>query len=250
MENHSNSEPKNKYKNQKRFWEYAGEVGYGEAIFANPMVEKHIVSKQWKAVLHTAKMLGLNKDSKVLELGCGDGLFSNQVLAHHFKQVDAFERSKSAVKRAEANCLTNNVNFQVKDLATHKYSEEDYWDGVFLVGFLHHVKAFAPKIISRLIKVSPKVVVLEPNGDNIIRKALELSPSHKSAGEDSMRLKDLTNTFQTNGYNLKYIENINFVPQFCPEFILPFLAFIEKFIERKPFLSRFRATYILGFERG
>ena len=153
------------------------------------------------------------------------------------------------MKRAEANCPTDNVSFQVKDLATHEYSDGDHWDGVFLVGFLHHVKAFTPKIISRLSKVSPKVVVLEPNGDNIIRKALELSPSYRSAGEDSLRLKTLTNIFQANGYNLKYIEKINFVPQFCPEFILPYLLFLERIIERNSFLNKMCSTYVLGFDK-
>jgi len=47
------------------------------------------------------------------------------------------------------------------------------WDGAFLMGFLHHVKESAPVIVSRLSKVVPRVVVVDPNGDNLIRKTLE-----------------------------------------------------------------------------
>ena len=63
----------NKYENQKQFWEYAGTIGYGKAIFANPTVERHIIEKQWRLAIETAREIGVDDGARVLELGCGDG---------------------------------------------------------------------------------------------------------------------------------------------------------------------------------
>lgn len=238
-----------KYENQKHFWERAGAIGYGEAVFANKTVEKHIVSKQWETVAHTAEALGLGKNSSVLELGCGDGEFALNVLSGIFKHVDAYEVSAAAVARAQANTKSSNINFQVKDLATYNYEANSHWDGAFLVGFLHHVKSFTQDIIARLSRVSSTVVVLEPNGDNLIRKSLELLPSYRAAGEDSFHLKTLVEIFRSNGYTLKVLKKINFVPQFCPEFLYPVLRSLEKTIETNPVFDRLCSTYVLGFQK-
>lgn len=238
-----------RYKEQKIFWERAGVIGYGDAIFANRTVEKHIISKQWETVMNTARAIGLNPDSQVLELGCGDGVFAENVLAHGFKRVDAFDISEAAVARAKANSCMDNVAFHAQDITTLEYRPTACWDGAFLVGFLHHVKPFAANIISCLSKVTPKVVVLEPNGDNLIRKTLEMMPSYRAAGEDSFPLRSLIRNFGDGGYSLMTLKKINFVPQFCPEFFYPALRLMERIIEPNPILNKACSTYVLGFQK-
>ena len=78
-----------------------------------------------------------------------------------------------------------------------------------------------PKTIKRLSDVVPKVIVADPNGDNIIRKALELLPSYRSRGEESFRLKQLKSIFESAGYILIYQDIISTVPPFTPKFLLP-----------------------------
>jgi len=238
-----------KYENQKEFWERAGEIGYGEAIFANREVEKHIMSKQWATVMAMADFLGLDGNSKVLELGCGEGLFARHFLAPRFKHVDAFEISSAAVERARSEYAAENVTFEVRDVVKVEYGPEDYWDGVFLVGFVHHVKNFTPEIIARLARVTSNVIVLEPNGDNLIRKMLELSPSYRAAGEDSFNLNRLVDIFQSNGFSLMHKKSINFVPQFCPLWLLPVLRKMEKIIEPSKSLNALCSTHVLGFQK-
>lgn len=238
-----------KYENQKGFWEYAGKIGYNSAMFANEPVAKHVKCKEWETVMHAAKQLDLHKDARVLELGSGDGVFSTCYLSPNFKQVDAYEISKAAVKRAQNECKQDNVKFKVADVTKLEYSLDDFWDGVFLISFLHHAKNFTPTIISRLSKVTSRVIVVEPNGDNILRKGLELLPSYKAAGEDSFRLNQLARIFKDNGFSLQYKKNINIVPLFCPQSLLPFLQQLEKIIEPNDSLNPLCTAYVMGFQK-
>ena len=38
-------------------------------------------TKHWQAAIDIVKSLGLNKNSDILELGCGDGKFADEILA-------------------------------------------------------------------------------------------------------------------------------------------------------------------------
>jgi len=222
---------KRRYEQQKVFWEHAGEIGYGEAQFSSQLVEHHIITKQWNAVIETAKILGLGEDSKILELGCGDGKFSEHVLATHFKSIDAFDVSEAGIKRAQSLSKSGKVSYGVQDLTKYEYEAEAHWDGLIMLGFLHHVKGFAPDIVSRVARVCPKVVVLEPNGNNIIRKMLERLPSYQRAGEDSFKRQELLQLFGAHNYTLKTFSRITFMPTFLPQSLLSSFRILEKMIE-------------------
>jgi len=56
-------------------------VGYAEALYASDKTMKHILTKHWQAAIDIVKSLGLNKNSDILELGCGDGKFADEILA-------------------------------------------------------------------------------------------------------------------------------------------------------------------------
>jgi SAM-dependent methyltransferase len=238
-----------RYENQKSFWEEAGKTGYGKAMFSNKFVEEHIMQRHWQAALDTAYQLGLNKDSKVLELGCGDGKFSESMLSGNFKKIDAFDMSESAINNARLNSKSANVSFFVRDATEFQCSGNDYWDGAFMMGFLHHVKEFAPVVVNRLSKVCPKIILVDPNGDNWIRKLLELLPGYRRAGENSFSLKELEHIFGANGYKLKKLQKMTVVPPFVPGFLFAPFKNIEEFVESNRFLSKLCCTYIIGFER-
>jgi hypothetical protein len=234
---------------QKDFWENAGEVGYGKAIFANSVVEKHIILKQWSGAIDTASRLGVGGESNILELGCGDGAFANSMLAERFAHVDAYDGSTKAIESAKSKARSDNISFNVKDLIHFEYDEGQSWDAAFMIGFLHHVKPHTPEIVARLSKVASKVIVVEPNGNNLIRKALELQPSYKSAGEDSFKLQKLREIFESNGYELVVNRCIILIPSMLPASILSLMKRVEVVVEASPFLSKLCSTYILGFEK-
>jgi len=238
-----------KYEKQHDFWEQAGKDGYGKAMFGNNEVEAHIMTRHWNFAVETAYKLGLNKDSKVIELGCGDGTFAGKILSQNFKQVTAYDKSSAAIEYAKKTFTEDNVFFYAEDLAKYDFSGSANCDAVFMMGFLHHVKSFTPEIISRLKNITDKIVVVEPNGNNLIRKTLELFPSYKRAGEDSFRLKQLLAIFKENGYEVKSVKYATLVPPFTPELLLSLFKKIEKLVERNRLLKRLCSSYILGFEK-
>lgn len=240
---------KKKYKQQKKYWDHAGEVGYGEAQFSNRAVEDSIMIKHWEAVVETAKELGLGEDSTILELGCGDGKFAESVLSRHFKFINAFDISEPAIGRARNACRSGKVAYDARDVTKQQFDEDAHWDGAIMLAFLHHVKDYTPEIVSRVAKVCPKVVVVEPNGSNLIRKTLEMLPSYQRAGERSFKLKELVSIFNANQYTVRSFRRITFMPPFLPPPLLPLFKQLEGIVESNRLLSRLCATHVLGFER-
>lgn len=234
--------------NPRVFWERAGRDGYGRAMFSNASVEQHIRSTIWEAAIKTAKMLRLNSKSRILELGCGDGTFAATILAKHFYSVDGYDCSVSAIERCNLLYRSESLSFYEGDAIEMDYSPDQYWDGAFLMGFLHHVKKDASVIVSRLAKVAPVVVVVDPNGDNLIRKALEFLPSYRRAGDDSFRLNQLESIFSSSGYKLVSLNLVSVVPPFTPAFLLPAMIYLERIIESNQALKNICSTYVLGFK--
>jgi SAM-dependent methyltransferase len=237
-----------KQDNQYYFWEQAGQDGYGKAMFSNHIVEQHIRSTIWNTALETAMKLGLNKDSSILELGCGDGTFTGTVLAQNFRRVDGYDYSVSAIKRANTLYTSESIHFYEADVTKLVYTSDQHWDGAFLMGFLHHVKQDAPLIVSRLAGVASKVILVDPNGNNVIRKALEYLPSYRRAGEDSFRLNRLKSIFSSAGYKMVSWDVVSFVPPFTPSLFFHGMVRLEKFISSMHRLKTLNSTYVLGFE--
>lgn len=235
--------------NQHLFWEQAGQEGYGGAMFSNSSVEEHIRLTIWDAAVKTARVLGLSYGSRILELGCGDGIFAGTVLAKNFYEIDGYDYSTSAIKRANSLYGTELIHFFISNVSELVYSPGQNWDGAFLMGFLHHVKKDTPIIISRLSKVAPNVVVVDPNGNNLIRKVLEYFPAYRRAGEDSFRLNQLKGIFNSAGYEMVSQNIVSFVPPFTPSHLLRLMIRLEKIVDCSSLFKRINSTYVLGFKR-
>lgn len=235
--------------NQHLFWEQAGQDGYGGTMFSNSSVEEHIRLTIWDAAVKTARVLGLSYGSRILELGCGDGIFAGTVLAKNFHEIDGYDYSTSAIKRANSLYGTELIHFFISNISELVYSPGQHWDGAFLMGFIHHVKESARIIVNRLSKVAPNVVVVDPNGNNLIRKALECLPSYRRAGENSFRLNQLKGIFNSAGYELVSQNIVSFVPPFTPSYLLWLMIALEKIVDASSLLKRVNSTYVLGFKR-
>jgi SAM-dependent methyltransferase len=232
---------------QDLFWRRAGEVGYGEALFRSRRVEQHVVSRQWRVALETGGQIGLAPTATVLELGCGDGAFAAEVLGAHYAWVEAMDKSETAIERARARPQAGNVRFRSVDLIAYEYEQDTRWDGAFLMGILHHVKGAADRIVGRLSRVTPRVVVLEPSGDNPVRKALERLPSYRAAGEESFRHGELVDIFERHGYRQRSCRSINLFAPFTPDSFFPLIRTVERTVERLPALSGLCSTRVMGF---
>jgi len=76
------------------------------------------------------------------------------------------------------------------------------------------------------------MIVLEPNGNHLLRKLLEFTPSYRAAGEDSFRRKELLALYEAAGWQVVTAKRLNLFPNFTPGPVYRLLAPIESMIER------------------
>lgn len=230
------------------YWEKAGEAGYGEKMYASQDVESHIRGRLWRMMLDIADDMGVPDDASVLDLGCGDGQFTNQMLAPKYREVHGIDFAAPAVERATREAPGPHTSFAARDITTMDYATLPRYGAIFLVGILHHVKAATPAIVRALRQVSDKVIMLEPNGAHPLRKLLELTPSYRAAGEDSFTAGQLQRIFADAGYGVHTHKRANLLPNFTPKSMFNLLVPLEKTIEDTPFLSPMCTVNLFGLE--
>jgi cyclopropane fatty-acyl-phospholipid synthase-like methyltransferase len=235
------------YNEAEAYWDRAGEMSYASAMFAHSDVEKYVNRRLWQMGIHIGKELGLNAASHILDLGCGDGALTNIMLSQHFKAIDGFDLSVPAIQRANELAPHANIRFKACDIVAMDYSQLPTYDGAYLWGILHHVKSFTPAILKNLRHIAKRVVVLEPNGNHLMRKLLERTASYKAAGEDSFRTRELEKLFAAAGYQKVIWKRLNLFPNFTPKSVFTLLQPTESFIEKTPILRSLCTVNMWGF---
>ena len=230
----------------KAYWEDAGAVGYGEAMFGSQAVEQHVNRRLWAIALEIGRSLGLDSGARVLDLGCGDGSFANQALAPNFSAVDGFDFSEAGIRRAAANAPGAHVHFAACDITRLDFAALPRYDAAFLIGILHHVKPATPAILRGLRQITSRLVVLEPNGNHVLRKVLEWTPAYRAAGEDSFRRRSLERLFAEAGYRTVAARRLNIFPNFTPQPLFQALRRFEPAIEATPVLRALCTVGLYG----
>jgi SAM-dependent methyltransferase len=229
------------------YWRRAGEAGYARTMFVSDCVERHVNDRLWNAAIEIADALGVPYSGRVLDFGCGDGAFANAVLAWRYRAIDGLDKAETAIIRARATAPGPHVTFDVADLTKIDYTSLSHYDGAFFMGILHHVKAAAPDIVRAIVEVADRIVVLEPNGDNLLRKLLEQTPHYRDAGEDSFRTDELIDIFAAAGLHAVVRRRMNLFPNFTPGWLFRTLAPLEPSIEASPFWNALCTVNMLGF---
>jgi SAM-dependent methyltransferase len=233
--------------NPEDYWNRAGEVGYDATYYVDKSVGEHISGRMRSMAIGVARQLGIVQDARVLDVGCGDGSFANEVLAKNFRLVDGIDLSEAGINRARSAAPRDGIRFEVCDLTKVGFTQAGHFDAAFLMGILHQVKTAAPDIVKELRAVTNKVVVLEPNGDNLVRKLLEYTPSYRAAGEDSFRTAQVEKMFEKAGYRKVTWLRVNLFPNFTPGFIFRLLRPFEPGIERNTILRSLCTVNFWGF---
>jgi Cyclopropane fatty acid synthase and related methyltransferases len=233
---------------QMPYWERAGAAGYGEAMYRCSEVERHIRGRCWQAALDIADTLGVPADAHVLDLGCGDGAFANAMLAR-YRAVDGLDLAQAAIRRADEEAAGPHLKFRAVDLTALDYATLPRYGAAFLMGILHHVKAATPAILEGLATCTERIVVLEPNGDHLLRKLLELTPAYRAAGEDSFRTGELVDLLAAAGFRAQVQRRMNLCPNFTPRFLYRLLAPLEPRIEASAVLNALCTVNMFGFAK-
>lgn len=229
------------------YWERAGESSYAQAMFTSSVVEQHVNRRLWNVALEIADALGVPPDGRVLDFGCGDGAFANAALAPRYRAIDGLDKAKAAIARARATAAGPHVNFDVVDLVNLDYGSLPRYDGAFLMGILHHIKSATPDVVKAIAHVTGRIVVLEPNGNNLMRKLLEWTPSYRAAGEDSFRTNELIDIFAAAGFRTVIWRRMNLLPNFMPGPLYRMLARLEPHVEASRFWNALCTVNMFGF---
>jgi len=104
-----------------------------------------------------------------------------------------------------------------------------------------------PPIVRALRQITTRVVVLEPNGGNIVRKLLELTPSYRAAGEDSFRFGEIKRMFEDAGFRMALRQPLSLFPNFTPLSVFKALKGVEPFVEATPILRGMCGANVFGF---
>ena len=217
-------------------------------MYRSADVEAHVRGRLWSVAIDFADELGVPHNGRVLDLGCGDGAFANNVLATKYGAIDGLDLSEEAIKRAEL-LAKENTNYNAVDLTSFDYASLPRYDAAFLIGILHHVKSATSSIVSALAERTDAMIVLEPNGCHLVRKLLELTRTYREAGEDSFRRDELIEIFTTGGWIVKKYQRLNLFPNFTPAFVYHWLASLEPKIEASEFWSALCTVDMYGLIR-
>ena len=215
-------------------------------MYSSADVERHVRLRLWNVAIDIAGEIGIPNGGRVLDFGCGDGAFANETLASRYRAIDGYDLAPAAIERANAAAPGPHVKFVSADLLTLDYDALPRYDGAFLIGILHHIKAATPDILRSLAQVTDKIVVLEPNGNNVVRKLLELTPSYRSAGEDSFRTQEMIDIFSDTGWRTVVRKRLNLFPNFTPSLVYRLLAPVEPYIERSSLLNALCTVNMFG----
>jgi ubiquinone/menaquinone biosynthesis C-methylase UbiE len=171
----------------------------------------------------------------VLDIGCGDGIYTQDIAKQNTALVVGIDPIEDVIKHAQNKYKdVPNLKFECADLYKMEIPKEPY-DLVILRGVLHHLPDLE-KGIKRACLLGKRVIILEPNGYNLILKIIEkTSKYHIDHQEQSFVPSLLRSEFIKNGGKILREEYINLVPTFCPDWLTKIVKHFEPIVEKIPY---------------
>lgn len=194
------------------------------------------------------KMLSghLRPEMTVLELGCGTGYFTSE-LVRSGAEIVAIDVSPDLLQLARAQHSAPNVRYELQNAYAMSYPDASF-DSVVGSSVLHHLEIQpALREIHRVLKPSGAIFFTEPNMLNPqiavqknvpwIKRKLGDSPD-----ETAFFRWPLRRSLEKNGFREIRIEPFDFLhPALAPRFIGPVQA-INRFLEKMPVISEFAGS--------
>jgi ubiquinone/menaquinone biosynthesis C-methylase UbiE len=220
----------------------------GYVYTTNPSLSNRIASERHSDAIYAAVAF---RDKRVIDVGCGDGTYSIEL---HDRgrpaSIHAIDPAASAVSIARRNAGTREITFEVASAYELPF-DDDTFDVAHLRGVLHHMdRPF--DAIREALRVAPTIVVLEPNGYNMVLKLIEkLSRYHREHGEKSYPPSRLDRFARESGASVIYRRFVCLVPYFCPDWFARAMKRIEPIVESVPVANRLGCgSYAMVAQRG
>jgi ubiquinone/menaquinone biosynthesis C-methylase UbiE len=181
----------------------------------------------------------------VLDMGCGDGFFTIKIFDKSKPQsMVGVDAAVQAIHAANANKNDRQIDFFAGD-AHHLPWKDGQFDLVMVQSILHHDDN-PGDMIREAFRLAPKILIHEPNGNNLGLKLIEkVSPYHKAHGEKSYNSYQFERWIKEAGGEKTYVKFAGFVPMFCPDWIARFTKWIEPFIEGMPGLRNLACSVVV-----
>ena len=189
---------------------------------------------------------------KLLEIGCGTGLFTGKVYDATKADIVAVDISEDLLEIARKTYP--NVQFKIDDAMNLSFQPNSF-DGVFGSSILHHLDMKrAMEEIYRVLKPGGNAVFAEPNMVNpqifiqknvpFIKKALGDSPDETAVVRWKMK-----KMMQEIGFKNVRIFPYDFLHPYTPTFLIPVVNGIGKIVEKIPLLREIAGSHIIYGEK-
>ncbi len=194
----------------------------------------------------------VKKGDKVLEIGCGTGLFTRKFYEATKADITAIDISEDLLD--EARKLLPNANFMVDDAMKLSFADNTF-EVVFGSSVLHHLEFDASlNEIMRVLKPGGRMIFAEPNMINpqiliqknipFIKKWLGDSPDETAI----VRWKFAT-LLRSKGFKKVVIFPYDFLHPVVPKFLIGTVDSLGKIIEKIPLAKEIAGSVIIYAEK-
>jgi len=194
----------------------------------------------------------ITKNDKVLEIGCGTGLFTGKVFELTGATITATDLSSDLLNQAKAK--VPQATFLVDDAMKMSFPDQSF-DVVFGSSVLHHLDMdVALKEILRVMKKGGRMVFAEPNMINpqiLVQKNIPYIKEKLGDSPDETAIVrwKFKKMMQAAGFNNISIFPYDFLHPFTPKPLIGLVNNIGKMVEKLPLLKEIAGSVIIYGEK-
>lgn len=192
------------------------------------------------------------KGDKLLEIGCGTGLFTGKVYDATKADITAIDISEDLLVQAREKYPHS--EFKIDDAMDLSFPENTF-EGVFGSSILHHLDMRkAMEEIYRVLKPGGRTIFAEPNMLNpqifvqknvpFIKKMLGDSPDETAVVRWKMK-----GMMEEIGFKNVRVFPYDFLHPYTPTFMIPIVRAIGSVVERIPILKEIAGSHIIYGEK-
>lgn len=196
---------------------------------------------------------GLKPDMKVMEIGCGTGLFT-ELMAETGAHILAIDVSPDLLEIARQRKLPSDL-VEFREMRFEEAPVEEPYDAILGSSVLHHLDMFpALKHMFQLLKPGGSIAFAEPNMLNpqvwlernipYIRKKLNVSPDETALVRWRMA-QDLAKI----GFADIQIRNVDWLHPAIPRFLISIVYKTGLLLERVPVIKEFSGSVLIQARR-
>lgn len=185
----------------------------------------------------------------LVDIGCGDGTYTHALKsALPGTACTGFDPAAEAI--AIARRKYPEVEYLVGDLLDVATLPARRYDVAVLRGVIHHLPSAAAGI-AHATRLSDRIILIEPNGNNPVLKWLEKhSRYHLDHEEQSFSSDRLVRWCRESGYRVTRMDFIGFIPFFFPAFPARVIHIFQPLLEAVPFLGKYLgAQVVIRYEK-